>query len=87
MSIKFVGALLITSMLIIPADAAQLLSRSPEQMVIIAIIGIFSVTIGSYISFLSALLPGPTIVVNTTIILIITLIIRIRLNKKITHLY
>ncbi|WWO96285.1 MAG: iron chelate uptake ABC transporter family permease subunit [Candidatus Dasytiphilus stammeri] len=87
-SIKFVGALLITSMLIIPAAAAQLLSRSPEQMVIMAIImGIASVTIGSYISFLSELPAGPTIVVNATIIFIITLIIKISFNKKITHLY
>ncbi|WWO97086.1 MAG: iron chelate uptake ABC transporter family permease subunit [Candidatus Dasytiphilus stammeri] len=82
-SIKLVGALLITSMLIIPAASAQFISRSPEQMVIIAIIlGIIAVTTGTICSFLYSIPSSPTIIVNSTIIFIIIIIIKIRMNKN-----
>lgn len=51
LSIKFVGALLITSLLIIPPATAQHFSSSPEKMVIISIIlSIISVTGGILLS-------------------------------------
>ena len=46
-SMKIVGVLLITALLIIPAAAARRFSKSPEQMALIAIIiGVFSVWLG-----------------------------------------
>ncbi len=44
---KFVGALIITSLLIIPAATARRFSRSPEQMAVIAVaVGMFAITGG-----------------------------------------
>ncbi|WAI18526.1 MAG: zinc ABC transporter permease subunit ZnuB [Buchnera aphidicola (Acyrthosiphon caraganae)] len=62
-SIKFVGALLITSLLIIPPATAQHFSDSPEKMVIIAIIiSIVSVTGGVSLSVLYNTPASPSIV-------------------------
>ena len=44
---KFVGALIITSLLIIPAATARRFARSPEQMALIAIaVGMLAITGG-----------------------------------------
>ncbi|QIQ41905.1 MAG: zinc ABC transporter permease subunit ZnuB [Buchnera aphidicola (Microlophium carnosum)] len=62
-AIKFVGALLITSLLIIPPATAQHFSGSPEKMVIIAIIvSILSVTGGLYLSVFYNTPSSPSIV-------------------------
>ncbi|MGV6839345.1 MAG: metal ABC transporter permease [Planktomarina sp.] len=62
-SIKVVGALLITAMLIIPAAAARPLSRSPEQMGVLAfLIGTGSALGGIWVSYLFDTVTGPTIV-------------------------
>lgn len=48
-SIKLVGVLLITAMLIIPAAAARYLARSPLQMVLLSsVLGAVSVVLGLY---------------------------------------
>jgi zinc transport system permease protein len=63
MSIKFVGALLITSLLIIPPATAQNVSGSPEKMVMIAIIvSMMSVTGGILCSIYYNTPPSPSIV-------------------------
>ncbi|QCI24387.1 zinc ABC transporter permease subunit ZnuB [Buchnera aphidicola (Muscaphis stroyani)] len=50
-AIKFVGALLVTSLLIIPPSTAQNFSGSPEKMAIVSVIlSIFSVTGGIVLS-------------------------------------
>lgn len=63
-SMKIVGILLITALLIIPAAAARRFSASPEQMAIIAImIGISSVWLGLWGSLEWDTPAGPSIVV------------------------
>ena len=74
-SIKMVGLLLITGMLIIPTTMARNLSNNPKQMVILSIIGgLLSVFIGSYTSFEINTSSGPTIVVVALILFILSLI-------------
>ena len=63
-SMKIVGVLLITALLIIPAAAARRFSKSPEQMVLIAIIiGVLSVWLGLLGSLEFDTPAGPSIVV------------------------
>jgi len=62
-AIKVVGVLLITAMLIIPAASARPMSSTPEQMAIYAaIIGVFSIVVGMFASFVLDSPTGPTIV-------------------------
>ena len=62
-SIKLVGLLLITSMLILPAATARYYSRSPAQMAMVAIIlACLSVTGGLFGSFVWDTPSGPSIV-------------------------
>lgn len=75
-SMKFVGALIITSLLIIPAATAKYYSKTPEMMAIIAIvIGIISIIGGLFFSFLYDTPTGPSVVLSNTCIFFITLII------------
>lgn len=63
-SMKIVGVLLITSLLIIPAAAARLLSATPEQMAVRAsLIGCTSVVAGLVMAFAIDVPVGPSIVV------------------------
>ena len=63
-SMKIVGVLLITALLVIPAAAARRFSKSPEQMALIAIIiGVFSVWLGLSGSLEFDTPAGPSIVV------------------------
>ena len=62
-SIKVVGVLLITAMLIIPAATARPFSRSPEAMAVGgALVGIASVIAGLFVSYNWDTPTGPTIV-------------------------
>jgi zinc transport system permease protein len=68
-SMKIVGVLLITSMLIIPAAAARRFSQTPEQMAIIAaIVGVIAVAIGLTASWFWDTPAGPSIVVAASLI-------------------
>ena len=74
-SIKMVGLLLITGMLIIPTTMARNLSNNPKTMVILSIIGgLLSVFIGLYTSFEINTSSGPTIVVVALILFILSLV-------------
>ena len=73
-SIKIVGILLITGLLIIPASASRNLSSTPIQMAIIAsIIGVISVILGLYSSLTWNSSTGPTILSISLLIFIFTL--------------
>ncbi len=62
-SIRIVGILLITSMLIIPAATARQLVRSPETMAMVAtLLGIIAVTLGMWGSVALDTPSGPSIV-------------------------
>ena len=66
-SLKIVGVLLITSLLIIPPAAARRLASTPEAMAIAAsLIGCLSVLLGLLLAFYANTPVGPTIVVVAT---------------------
>jgi zinc transport system permease protein len=61
---KFVGALIITSLLIIPAATARKFSSTPEQMVFIASgLGMVSVLAGISLSWQYDTPAGPSVVI------------------------
>lgn len=86
-SMKIVGVLLITAMLIIPAATARRFSATPEQMAAIAAgIGAISVTGGLFGSLEWDTPAGPSIVVAAMLMFILSLIagplIRIRMALR-----
>ena len=74
-SIKIVGILLITGLLILPASASRNLSSTPIQMAIIAsIVGLVSVILGLFSSIAWNTSTGPTILTLALGIFVITLL-------------
>ncbi|MFK7903421.1 MAG: metal ABC transporter permease [Nitratireductor sp.] len=74
-SMKIVGVLLITAMLIIPAAGARRMSSSPEFMTIFAaLIGVASMVIGLYGSLAFDTPSGPSIVVAALLFFLISLL-------------
>lgn len=70
---KFVGALIITSLLIIPAATARRFSHSPEQMAGFAsLIGSLAVVGGLYMSWNWDTPAGPSVVLATTVMFILS---------------
>ena len=73
-SIKMVGLLLITGMLIIPAAMARNISDSPQKMVLYSIIGgLLSVILGLYSSLEFNTSSGPSIIAAALILFILSL--------------
>lgn len=71
-SMKIVGVLLVTSLLIIPPAAARQLAETPEQMAVKAsCIGILSVILGLGSAFYFNVPVGPAIVVVATLIFLL----------------
>ena len=71
-SMKIVGVLLITSLLIIPPAAARSMASTPEQMSVRAsIIGCTSVVLGLISAFYFDVPVGPSIVVVATLIFLV----------------
>lgn len=74
-SMKIVGIILITAMLIIPAATARRIARTPEQMAILAaIIGALAAVGGLYGSLLADTPSGPSIVVAALLLFVIALL-------------
>ncbi|RWR03845.1 high-affinity zinc transporter membrane component [[Pantoea] beijingensis] len=74
-AMKFVGALIITSLLIIPAATARRFSRSPEQMACIAVvIGIIAVSGGLTFSAFYDTPAGPSVVLAASVIFIMSMV-------------
>ena len=74
-SMKIVGVMLITALLIIPAAAARSFSRNPEQMAIIAVLfGIIAVCFGLFGSLEFDTPAGPSIIVSTLLLFIISIL-------------
>jgi zinc transport system permease protein len=70
---KFVGALIITSLLIIPAATARKFAKSPEQMAILAsVIGAICVCSGLTLSWFYDTPAGPSVVISATVLFLIT---------------
>jgi len=73
-SMKIVGVLLITALLIIPAAAARRLATGPEQMAILAaILGVLAVIGGLFGSLRWDTPSGPTIVVTALCLFVLSL--------------
>ncbi|WP_422375882.1 metal ABC transporter permease [Roseibium sp.] len=82
-SLKIIGALLITALLIIPAAAARRVSGSPEQMAIVAaLVGALSVVGGLYSSLYYGTPSGPSIVVAATALFILSLVPGVQLVRR-----
>lgn len=84
-SMKVVGVLLITALLIIPAATARRLSSSPEQMAFLAaLIGVVAVLGGLFGSLHWDTPSGPSIVVMAMVLFVLTLtpIIRLLTSRK-----
>lgn len=77
LAMKVVGILLISALLIIPSAAAHSLSRSPQQMAVIAsVIGVISVALGMWASFYWDTPAGPSIVVAAMGLFAVSLLVR-----------
>ncbi|GIS66537.1 MAG: hypothetical protein CM1200mP5_3210 [Candidatus Pelagibacterales bacterium] len=74
-SIKMVGLLLITGMLIIPAAMARNISDNPQKMVLFSIIGgLLSVVIGLFSSLEFNTASGPSIITAALVLFILSLL-------------
>ncbi|OOS01829.1 zinc ABC transporter permease [Canicola haemoglobinophilus] len=74
LSMKFVGALIITSLLIIPAATARRFAKSPEIMVLIAVfVSMISITLGLALSAFYDTPTGPSVVISSTFLFILSL--------------
>jgi len=74
-SIKMVGLLLITGMLIIPAAMARNISDNPKKMVLFSIIGgLLSVIFGLFASLEFNTASGPSIITTSLILFILSLL-------------
>jgi len=75
LSMTFVGALIITSLLIIPAATARRFARTPESMAMIAvIISIIAVSLGLTLSALYNTASGPSVVVASSVLFLFSLL-------------
>ncbi|KAB8307090.1 MULTISPECIES: zinc ABC transporter permease subunit ZnuB [Rahnella] len=74
LAMKFVGALIITSLLIIPAATARRFAKTPEQMASVAIvIGIVAVTAGLTFSAFYDTPAGPSVVLSAAVLFMLSL--------------
>ncbi|CZT31407.1 MULTISPECIES: zinc ABC transporter permease subunit ZnuB [Pseudomonas] len=75
-AMKIVGVLLITSLLIIPAAAAQRHARSPEQMALGAsLLGVIAVCAGLSLSWFKDTPAGPSIVVCAAALFLLSFVL------------
>ncbi|WP_034915408.1 MULTISPECIES: zinc ABC transporter permease subunit ZnuB [Erwinia] len=73
-AMKFVGALIITSLLIIPAATARRFARSPEQMAGVAVIvGILAVSAGLTFSAWYDTPAGPSVVLGASLMFLLSM--------------
>ncbi|PKH26957.1 zinc ABC transporter permease [Enterobacterales bacterium CwR94] len=74
-AMKFVGALIITSLLIIPAATARRFSRSPEQMAGLAVVvGVIAVTGGLTFSAIYDTPAGPSVVLAAAALFVLSMV-------------
>ncbi|MBF0109578.1 MAG: metal ABC transporter permease [Magnetococcales bacterium] len=75
MTMKIVGVLLVTSMLIIPAATARNLIRTPEAMAVFgAMFGVVAVSVGLTASYHWDIPSGPSIVVSAMVLFLSSLL-------------
>ena len=77
-AMKVIGALLVTSLLIIPAASARRFSSTPEMMALLSVVaGIFAVVLGLAASFLWDTPAGPSIVVASSSLFLLIQFVRV----------
>lgn len=77
LAIKFIGVILVTAMLIIPAASAQNISRTLASMFVISVsVGLASVILGMSGSAALGTASGPTIVLVSTAFFALTLLLK-----------
>jgi zinc transport system permease protein len=82
LSIRVVGTLLVSSLMVIPAAVSIQLGKSfKSTMAISAAVAVVSVVAGLVSSFVWDLAPGGTIVIASVIILIVVLLTKRRADK------
>ncbi|WP_291973011.1 zinc ABC transporter permease subunit ZnuB [Candidatus Symbiopectobacterium sp.] len=75
LAMKFVGALIITSLLIIPAATARRFAHTPEQMAGLAVVlGMLAVTCGLIFSAFYNTPAGPSVVLSASFLFMLSLI-------------
>ena len=78
-AMKIVGVLLITALLIIPAATARRMSRTPEQMALVAsAIAMLTVVLGLSMSWQLDTSAGPSVVVCAALLFMLSLVVRQR---------
>lgn len=74
LAMKFVGALIITSLLIIPAATARRFARTPEQMAAYTVlVGVLAVTGGLAFSAFYDTPAGPSVVLSAAVLFVLSL--------------
>lgn len=82
MAIKFIGVILVTAMLIIPAASAHNIARTLTTMFVISVaISLISVIVGMALSALIGTASGPTIVLTGTAFFAVSLLLKPLLAK------
>ena len=77
LGIKFVGALLMGALVIIPAASAKNISKSFNGFMVWSVIfGIISAILGTYASYALKVSPGPIFIISATIIFIISFLFK-----------
>lgn len=75
LSIKFVGALIITSLLIIPAATARRFANTPEKMTLVAVfISILAISMGLLLSAYYDTAAGPSVVICSALLFSVSLL-------------
>ncbi len=75
LNIKIVGILLMMGLLVIPASAAKLVSRTLREMVVLSVLfSTASVFVGLLLSFALNTASGPTIVLVATLVFLLSLV-------------
>ena len=75
-SIKMIGVLLITGLLLIPSALARNLSSNPSQMVLLSIVaGVISVVLGLFASLEINSASGPSIIVVALVLFILSMLV------------
>lgn len=80
-SVQLIGVLLVASLLIIPASAARPFSRSPQQMILVAmLLSVISTIVGFFISWYFELPLQPAIVISSSVLFTCSLPFAVKLK-------
>lgn len=83
LGIRFVGALLMGSLVIIPAASAKNIARSLHTFMFGSMLfGVAAAVVGIYIAYTYALTPGPIFILLSSVIFIVTLALRVAIKSR-----